>query len=343
MNKSASNVTLLIPGLLEPFSDLDPGLFSDLPALAKLLARGTGKATSNDNFETVACRLFNISPDENSELPIAQMTWLSDFGSRSGSALLRADPVHLRPDKTELRLFPADQLALTETETEHLIGSLNEQYRSDGLEFVVSASSCWYVRIDRQAALTTHPLTDVAGKDIRHYLPRGADSGYWKTLFNEIQMLLHAHAVNQRRREQQQVAINSLWFWGGASLPEHVSPVDYCVIGQDSLTAGLARFSGLKFEKARSDYSAISPLVETHNNSLVVNTELLADVACGDIEGWRQKLLQLEQVLFIPLLSALKKGRLTSVRLLPCNGRLYQINRIQLLKFWKSFQGFRSW
>lgn len=342
MNTSAANVTLLMPGLLESFPGLDQGLFPELPALAKLLGRGTGGVTSKDNFETVACRLFNILPDENAELPVAQLTWLSDFGNLSGTNLLRADPVHLHADKTALRLFPADQLALSAAETKQLIDSLNEQYCNEGLEFIVAASGCWYLRFDRPAALTTRPLTEVAGKDIRHYLPSGCDSGYWNSLFNEIQMLLHAHVVNQHRRDRQQAAINSLWFWGGASLPVDASPVEYTVIGQDSLTAGLARFSGLIFEQSGSDYLAISSVLESHKNSLVVNTELLADVACADFESWRQKLLQLEQVLFIPLLSALKKGRLTSVRLLPCNGREYQIKRSQLFRFWKSSKNFRT-
>ncbi len=343
VSKSASNITLLIPGLLEPFSGIDPALFPALPALSTLLGKASCSATPDNNFETMLCRFFNLSPNEKGELPIAQLTWLADFGSQSGSALLRADPVHLRPDKAEVRLFPVDQLALTAHETEQLIASLNEHCRRDGLEFIAATPFRWYVRLIQEAALTTQPLTVVAGKDIRHYLPRGADAAYWKTLFNEIQMLLHAHPINQARRDKYQPTINSLWFWGGSPVSNPGSKVNYFVAGEDPLTKGLANLSGATFKQAGLDYPSVKSAVEGQVNSLIVYTGLMDAVACGDFNAWCQRLAQVEQSFFAPLLSAMKKGRFASAELLPCNGKVYRIKRHQLFKFWRSAQPFKSY
>ena len=48
-------------------------------------------------------------------------------------------------------------------------------------------------------ALETTPLRAVIGRPIFDHLPRGADGKTWQRWQNEIQMMLHAHAVNDAR------------------------------------------------------------------------------------------------------------------------------------------------
>lgn len=344
MSKPAPDVTVLIPGLLESFTGIDPALFPDLPAIATLLGKGASTAATSSCFETVLCSLFDIHPDSNNELPIAQLTRRTDFDSSSQTTLLRADPVHLRADKTALRLFPADQLALTQDETDQIIQSLNEHYRSDGLEFAAPAPSRWYVSSNKPVSLSTQPLSIVSGKDIREYLPRGEDAAYWTGLFNEIQMLLHNHPVNLQRRDNRQPEVNSVWFWGGGELPVDGQPTSYTVLGNDLLTQGLAIFSSARFENAEISMDTVSRIATNEQNSLlIVRDDLLSSVSCGDFNVWCEVLKKIEQDLFKPLLSALKKGKIRSIELLPCNGRGYLIRRTQLLKFWKPATSFSEY
>ena len=343
MINHAPKVTLLIPGLLEPFSGIDPSLFPDLPALTKLLSKGCTRQTENNNYETTLCDLFNIYPDNNNELPIAQLTWLTDSGSPSNTALLRADPVHLRADQAELRLFPANQLSITASEAKQLINSLNEHYHADGIEFIAPTLMRWYVRLKRQPSLKTHPLSCVAGNDIRHYLPAGKDAAYWKGLFNEIQMLLHDHTVNINRRDNQQAAINSLWFWGGAPIEKIARPSNQLVMSNDVLAESLAKFTGSRFVYSDIDIEiACDTAAEDKSSILIAHNDFLDSIACADFNSWSQMLEKFEQELFTPLLSALKKGKIVSVTVLPCNRMLYQVRRNQLLHFWKPVKSLKS-
>ena len=54
-------------------------------------------------------------------------------------------------------------------------------------------------------------------------MPAGPGAGAYHRLMGELQMLLHDHAVNERRTASGIPAINSIWFWGGGTAPE---PVD---------------------------------------------------------------------------------------------------------------------
>jgi hypothetical protein len=344
MKKSVPTVTVLIPGLLESFPGIDPNIFPELPALSKLLCKGTNKITKDNNFETTLCRLFNIHPDDNNELPIAQLTWLTDSGSPSDTALLRADPVHLKPDQTELKLFPATQLSITAQEAEQLVTTLNEQYYADGLKFTAPTPTRWYLSVKQQISLTTHPLSSVAGINIHRFLPGGKDATYWKGLFNEIQMLLHNHPVNQQRRDKQQPAINSLWFWGSAPLNPGAETDSYLVMSNEVLAKSLAKLIGMRFKCTETTVEvAFMEATVDKSNVLIVRPDLLDSITIGDFNSWNQMLEHFEQTLFKPLLSALKKRKITSVKLLLCNGRTYRVKHSQLFQFWKSVKPFKSY
>lgn len=338
-----ADVSVLMPGLLEPFAGIDPKAFPGLPAVSTLLSRSTLQRRPARSFEAEACALFNLPADRHAELPVAQLSWLSDYGAACDCALLRADPVHLRADKSELRLFPATQFDLTQAEAERIIESLNAHCRAQGLEFVAPAASRWYVRTDHSPLLTTQPLSEVAGRDIRHYLPEGEAAGGWTGLFNEIQMLLHAHPVNRQRRERGQPEVNSVWFWGGGDLPAVATRCTASVQGRDVLSRGLTRWSGASPVADTADVaSAVQAAAASTGRLLLIRDELLPALAGGDFSAWAEALEKQEAALFRPLLKDLKSGRTGSVELLPCHGRAYRIRRWQLYQVWKPVRDFAS-
>ena len=74
-----------------------------------------------------------------------------------------------------------------------------------------------------------------------------------------------------------------------------------------------------------------------------MSQDLQEAVVYGEFNRWKQLLIEFEQDLFNPLLADMKKGDLSSVDLFPCNGRLYQIKRNQLFKFWQSARSFKTY
>ena len=104
----------------------------------------------------------------------------------------------------------AAHVAPAPDEARELVAALNTPFAQDGLVFRAPRPARWYLGLDRVPALVTRALPDVAGKDIDRYLPTGDDRLRWHHVLNEIQMLLHAHPVNQAREALNQPAINSV-------------------------------------------------------------------------------------------------------------------------------------
>jgi len=64
-------------------------------------------------------------------------------------------------------------------------------------------------------------------------------------LMNEAQMLLHEHPVNAGREARGELALNSIWFWGGGVIDASKARPFSTVVGDDPLTRGLALAAGI--------------------------------------------------------------------------------------------------
>jgi hypothetical protein len=72
------------------------------------------------------------------------------------------------------------------------------------------------------------------------------------------QILLHQHPVNQARGERGLPPVNSLWFWGGGTLPAHVRTSLATVIGDDVLLGALAGRAGLVMQPRTPSHVALA-------------------------------------------------------------------------------------
>jgi hypothetical protein len=63
---------------------------------------------------------------------------------------------------------------------------------------------------------------------------------------NEVQMFLHCHRANARREAAGLPAVNSLWLWGGGSLPGALAPRYSAVFTGNPLAIGCARAAGTR-------------------------------------------------------------------------------------------------
>ena len=206
--------TLLVPDLLP--SALHDAPQPRVPRLAALLARGTAGELTNGGMEAWLCASFGVPRQY--DWPVAALTLAADGGEPADDYWLRCDPVHFYLRQNRMHVSNAAG-APDDAESQALIAALNAHFAGDGLLFRAGAAGRWYVRSKAHIELTTHALPESLDREIDSCMPAGADSGHWRRVLNEIQMLLHAHPVNAQREARGLPAFNSVWLWGGGRAP----------------------------------------------------------------------------------------------------------------------------
>ncbi|MFN2337459.1 MAG: hypothetical protein ABR544_00610 [Gammaproteobacteria bacterium] len=304
----SSQLTLVVPGLLGPFpGDGEP--MPAPPALLRLLRNAKAMPGAPDP-DAWLCNRFGITRDPECDWPLAPLLAELELEEAGQGYWLRADPVHLRADRSRLVLFGPEALAIRQEEADALAESFNALYQPDGLRLYTPAPNRWYLRLAQAPRLSNTPQSDVIGRDIDRHLPRGEDAAPWHARLNEIQMLFHAHAANERRAEQGRPAINSLWLWGGGRMPASLQAQDTWVCSDDPLTRALAQAAGVPL------YDTNDTLVDWLPAALARGPGLMVLNACrqaqqyGDAREWAERHQELERQWWQPLQGLRAQGRL---------------------------------
>lgn len=299
------SVHLVIPDLFLPkdlAAEACRGL--SLPALQKMLGRGHSEVPEPVPLENLLCVSFGLScqPDA----PIAPIS--AAFDGLDEGCWLRADPVNLDLQRDQLQLTG---VRIDSGEAAVLCTSLNVHFSGLGMEFFAPHPQRWYVRLDALPRIRTTPLSQVVGGDVRGALPTGEDAARWHQLFNEIQMLLHAHPLNDAREARGEPVINSLWLWGMGG-PQVTPEKSYvCAISDDVMTEMFASAAGVPFsvwpEKWRT--------AENNGEQLLVWTGLRSALQRGDLGAWRNSLQDFEINFARPIWQALRAGNIAKLRI----------------------------
>ncbi|MEE9493061.1 MAG: hypothetical protein V3W04_06750 [Gammaproteobacteria bacterium] len=313
-----SAVSLLIPGLFEAFDGIDPSLFPEMPSVTRLVSRA--KRSSLPTLPNPESRLLDLlCPDcqLSKELPTAALRWRHDFAEPPMTPVICADPVYLRADQTELRLFADETFRFDRDMADELVTKLNELYAEDPLTFVVAAPDRWYICLQQAAEIATQPLSAVLGQNVSDYLPQGKDARYWRGLFNEIQMFLNTELS---MRSGSHTLPNSLWFHGMGTLPAvpTKAPRDFRLLSNQSFAQGVACWLSMPIEALpdTADSLVQGDGVQGDGQSIyIVLDQLAAPVAYGDFTAWGQQLEILEKNWIAPLLKQLKKRRIRQLNL----------------------------
>lgn len=339
MPAAVPQFTLLIPGLSGPETDhpITDYIGQRPLALDSLLSRSRQERVTAAGLEATLGDYFGIGADE--LLPVAALCWLADTGLPAAGYLLRADPVHLRPDQSCLRLFDTHSFPLAQQEADAVVASINAFNAGQGWELHAPHPQRWYLRVSGVPDMITQPPSAVAGKDIAPFLPCGADARHWHTRMNELQMLLHDHPVNHAREQRGEPVINSLWFWGGGVLPQALRPQMHTLCADHPLARGLAQHAATEY---RGTPAGVDELLAAGagDAALVLLDSLEWPAHYNDVEDWLQRLRQLENDWFMPLLAAVQQGRIASLLIDNCAGRRFHVSRGGLRAFWKRRQPF---
>ena len=315
---------LIIPDLFPPqdiASEVCAGLH--LPALEKLLARGSASAMPAETLEARLCAAFGVQA-------VAPVRAVADGLDVGAAYFLCADPVSLRLTTAQVLLLP-DVMPSAE-EAAALCASLNEHFAGMGLHFSAPHPQRWYVQVDAEPQMTTTPLRQVAWQDAKHFPPQGADAMRWQRMATEAQMLLHAHPLNQARAERGELVINSLWFWGGGrAMP--MAPSYDAVVSDSDLVGAFVRAAAMQpVGSLRAMFGG-----QCENGLWVCNGPGEA-LQRGDMYAWREAVQRVEQQLAQPLLQALQAGRLQmlAMEVLQQEGaRRFELGRGSAWKLWR--------
>jgi len=293
----AGRLTLRLPGLLGAWPAAAGSWLGDLslPALERLLS---------------GARSDPVYPSGLDQFSRAQLAWLADHDTLPQKNLLFAEPVHLRADQSSLRLYGADQLALSMAEAMPLAQALNQFAAADGLQFEPLTPQRWCLLHDRQAELHCHPIIAVLGRSIDGYLPEGTEAALWRRWQNEWQMLLFDQPLNRTRQQQGKPAINGLWLSGSdqpPALPEGVQRV----FSDDPVRRGQARQRGLEPSGCPVGFASLQPFLNQY--CLVDLPALQRSQAYQDMESWSRLIRELEQDWFEPLWQAWRAGRVAGI------------------------------
>lgn len=179
-------------------------------------------------------------------LPAAALTrqWLA--GDAAGARWLSADPAWVQPDMNGVRLLACGRLQLAMDDARELAALLQPLFDEAGLQLLVSTPDHWHLRVPPELPLPPFAAPEQAlGEDLSQHLPQGPAGRRWRVLLNEIQVLLHQHPLNARRRANGLAPINSLWLWGGGGLPDRPRSELRGVISDDLLLGALASHAGI--------------------------------------------------------------------------------------------------
>lgn len=341
---------LIVPGLLGPVPDPAAlaALTPELSALGRLLSRADCERDEIIGGEATICAAFGL---EGPPWPIAAAARAGEnvaFDEQAAQRWwLRADPVHLRVDSSNARLFAGYALRLQATETEELVAKLNAHFAADGLRFEAPAPDRWYLGLDRSVELTTHSPAEVAGRNVDAFMPVGEDARAWRTRLNEAQMLLHEAQANRARERAGALPVNSIWLWGGGWTPRPTRVPSH-ILADDALTRGLARLVTPETAAGREPRVEASPAhaaewQPTVGTTLAVDWGLRDPLVHGEPEAWLERIQRLEQDWFSSLLDQLQAGAFDELEIRPGDGRRFRISRRGLRRFWRRGRSWSAW
>jgi hypothetical protein len=203
-----TQIDLVIPGLFDlPLYEIDEAkLQQQTPALHRLLRFARRQNNTRFDIDDILIDILDLNQ---AALPYAHACKALDTGYG-----LLFKPVHLKADMNNALVFP---VAESDENIKILINDLRDYFKVD-FDVKALADNLFLMQLNTiQPTLEVPHYLSATGKKVTHYLDQAKSNLEWFKLFNEIQMFLFQHPVNQYRQQQGQPLINSLWCWGADS------------------------------------------------------------------------------------------------------------------------------
>jgi len=318
------HLRVIIPDLLlsrDAMQRISAGL--KLPYLSKILARSAQMNLPYRVPEDLLCEAFGAHA-------FAPIRAAAD-GIEVGDAYwMCADPVHLELQQSQAILQPEVKCGAEESTA--LCEVLNRHFAQDDITFVAPHPRRWYVRMDSPSGVMTTPLRVASWRDVKSFQPQGADALRWRSLSNEIQMLLHGHAINQGREARGMQAINSVWLWGGGCANDIKTSVS-ALGGDYALSSPFAKVATIPHCASLEEMLCVKG-----EKGLWVESSLATAWQRGDLYAWRDAMEWVERQFARALWIAIEQGRLQTLTLdVPTEDRIcrFVFDRAASWKLWR--------
>jgi len=329
-----AKVQIVLPGLFDlPLDELEPGvLANDLPHLNRFLRFATVQSTRSYSIDEILKTVLGF--DSPTGLPLAQ-AFASDEEQQPGHLLL-CQAIHLQAGLHSAVIVPVQNNRDNLQDINIIIKDLNDIFNVD-CNITEVADGLFLVHLKGFAAPTHYPhILSVLGKTANPYIEQSRQVLPWYQLLNEMQMFMHQHEVNVERTGRGLLPINSLWCWGGGTVPQGFKAklAWYC---DDLPLNQFARSLGLSPESCaninRLDNSA---------DTVLIDLRLIELLKTGIADELDQLLLDIDRRLLKPLLQAATKGR--SHLLLRAGYEFdFELKPTARMKFWRSQKNLSNW
>ncbi len=285
--------------------------FETVPGMRQWLVRGDAME-AGDTDELAAASCFH---GMDAAVPAAALIREHLRGDAGGGLWLCADPAYVKPDMTGARVLACGSLDLAADEAAALADGLRPLFGEQDMRLETTLPQRWHLRLPAGTALPRwHNPGQILGDDLARHLPEGDAGRRWRRLFNEAQILLHQHPVNRRREQQGKMPANSLWLWGGGTLPRRIASDVQRVYADDLLPVSLARRAGVDVQP-----------VDAFDANQVLPSSTLLDLGRS---GSPQECMDM-------LRDMLHKRRTDALVLHFADGERWRIRRGQRWRFWR--------
>jgi hypothetical protein len=324
---------LIVPGLLSAPTE------ARYPALELLLARGRRETADSRSLEQW---LHDAFEQPGSALAAGALTLAAHGGDPGAVWWSRADPVHLSLMRDRVIVVPGEALDIAPAEAEALAEGLNRHFagRAPHLaHFRALEPRRWVARLESDLSFADGPALHAAGRDVATV--RGNEA-----LLTEIQMFLHAHAVNEAREARGELAVNSLWLWGAGRAPRVAHGAWRSVAAGDPAALGLAQLAGMRRQALPASADAWLEQQPAEGRHLALLDALCAPLALEQQAEYEEGIEALEQRWFAPLVARLRAGRIgmVSVRVPDAApGAGFETARGDLRRFWRRPRSIRKY
>lgn len=285
-------------------------------AFMRWLAKGDRLPRVDDARTALLRELFHFAGDS---VPAAALRHLCLGDDANIGAWLCADPAWVRSEATGARLmaWPLDDVSADEAET--LAAALRPLFGDAGAPLSIDTPSMWCLHVLHGAPLAEfHGPAGALGADLVECLPEGNDGRAWRRLFNEAQVVLHAHPVNAARVAAGKRPVNALWFWGAGALPPSVETGLRVVASVDDVVRGLAKMGGAVRVEPLPD------ALETAQRSGMALLDL--DIA-GHTDGAADWLMHFQRWL--------SERRFDAIAVTFADGERFRVRHAHRLRFWR--------
>lgn len=326
--------TVYIPHLISPRESAHPGLPAvRAPHLEMLLARAEYTHSAGSDPGALLCQAFGIARQQDSPLaPI--LAWHHGLAAHSNYWLC-ATPAHLDAQRNALVLPDPARLDITAAESYALVATLAEHLRAENISMHAPQPGLWFLCCATPPRMTTSALDTVIGRDVRTFLPQGKDALRWHRILTEIQMLLHAHPVNEVRESRGKLSVNSVWLWGGGTLPASNPAIYTAAYSDEDTICALAHHAGCTVKPAAEHIALRAEVTGNHFFSTQLLTRTLRN---GDVQAWSDAVTMLDRNWFQPLISTLKSRQLECLHIISPNSaesHQFLLSPWDLWKLWR--------